>query len=52
VVKKLGPNDSLETMVARVIEYCDRRLLWKELLAEVERENPEQYRLYEDKQHG
>ncbi|MBN1657495.1 MAG: hypothetical protein JXA93_03790 [Anaerolineae bacterium] len=52
LVRKFGPNDNLETMVARLIEYCDRRLLWEELLAEVGKENPEQYRRYEDERHG
>lgn len=34
-----GPDD----MIAEIIDFTDRRLLWDELLAEVARTKPQQY---------
>ena len=43
VVSRFGPKDSLDDMIAEVIDYCSTRLLWDELLAEVRSANPRQY---------
>jgi 3',5'-cyclic AMP phosphodiesterase CpdA len=44
VLSQLGANASLEETIDAVITYCEKRLLLSELLAEVERFNPRQYR--------
>jgi flagellar basal body-associated protein FliL len=49
VVAEFGPGQGLDDMVDRVIDYCETHVLWREFLAEVERENPRQYRRYERK---
>lgn len=48
VVHRFGPGHGLDDMVDEVVEYCWKQLLWKELLAEVQRENPRQYARYEE----
>ena len=44
VVNNFGPGQGLEDMVDRVIVLVQTRLLWQELLAEVVKENPAQYK--------
>lgn len=43
IVASFGPGHGLDDMVDRVVDYCQARLLWAELLAAVEQENPKQY---------
>jgi hypothetical protein len=43
VVAHFGPGQGLDSMVDEVIIYCETHLLWAELLADVERDNPRQY---------
>ncbi len=52
ITAEFGPGYGLDDMVDRVIDYCETHLLWREFLAEVERENPRQYRRYEQKLRG
>ncbi len=47
VVADFGPGSGLNDMVDRVIDYCETRLLFDELLAEVKNENPSQYAVFE-----
>jgi len=49
VLRKFGPHHGLDDMVAEVIDYCQTRLLWDELLREVQRANPRQYARFEDR---
>lgn len=46
LVAYFGPGQGLVDMVDRVVDYCQTRLLWDELLAAVERTNPAQYRRF------
>ena len=43
VVDCFGPEQGQDDMVDEVIEYCRVKLLWPELLAEIQEENPRQY---------
>jgi MoxR-like ATPase/tetratricopeptide (TPR) repeat protein len=43
IVTNLGPGDGLADMVDEVIDYCQKRVLFDELLAAVEEHNPRQY---------
>jgi hypothetical protein len=43
IVNSFGPGHGLDDMVDEVITYCEKRLLFPELLAEVSQENPGQY---------
>jgi len=43
IVNEFGPGHGLSDMVDRVIDYCNTRRLFDELLNEVEKENPKQY---------
>ncbi len=43
IITEFGPLYGLDNMVDEVIEYCETRLLWQEFLAEVEKDNPNQY---------
>ena len=43
IVAEFGPGQGLGGMVDCVIDYCEARLLFDELLAEVKNENPRQY---------
>jgi flagellar basal body-associated protein FliL len=52
ITAEFGPGHGLDDMVDRVIDYCETHLLWREFLAEVERENPRQYRRYERRLRG
>jgi hypothetical protein len=52
ITAEFGPGHGLDDMVDCVIDYCETHLLWQEFLAEVERENPRQYRRYERKLRG
>jgi len=49
VVTRFGPGQGLDDMVEEVITYCETRLLWDELLAEVQRANPRQYERFAPK---
>jgi serine/threonine-protein kinase len=48
VVNDFGPNDSLNTMVDRVVEYCEKQVLLYTLLVEVRRANRSQYERFEE----
>jgi ketosteroid isomerase-like protein len=48
VVDRFGPNLGLDDMVDHVIEYCETRLLFDELLIEVKGVNPHQYARFEE----
>jgi hypothetical protein len=43
VVPRFGPGQGLDDMVAEVIDHCQTQLLFDELLAQVQAENPRQY---------
>lgn len=43
ILYNVGRDCSLDEMVDAVVDYCRRHLLFYELLAEVERANPQQY---------
>lgn len=43
VLPCFGPGMGLDDMVAEVIDYCQTRLLWDELLVAVKEVNPRQY---------
>jgi hypothetical protein len=47
LLTRFGPNDGLEDMVARVIDYCREKHLWKALLDEVKADNPGQWARFE-----
>jgi hypothetical protein len=47
VLPRFGPGQGLDDMVDEVIDYCDRQLLWDELLEGVKQENPRQFARYE-----
>jgi hypothetical protein len=47
VLTTFGTGDGLAGMVDKVITFCGTELLWDELLAEVEKENPRQYARFE-----
>jgi hypothetical protein len=47
VTFNIGPGHGLSDMVDTVIDYCETRLLWPELLAEVKEVNPRQYARFE-----
>jgi Tol biopolymer transport system component len=47
VVAKFGPGHGLDDMVDEVIDYCQTRLLWDELLAAIKEANPRQYTRFE-----
>jgi hypothetical protein len=44
ILSQLGANASLEETIDAVITYCEKRLLFPELLSEIEECNPRQYR--------
>jgi hypothetical protein len=43
----LGPNHGLDDMVDEVIDYCEKQLLFDELLVEIKEVNSKQYALFE-----
>lgn len=43
ILDLFSPNDGLDNMVEKVLDYCERHLLWDEFLAAVEQNNPRQY---------
>ena len=47
IVDRFGEGHGLDEMVDEVIDYCETRLLWAELLAAVKEENPRQYARFE-----
>lgn len=49
VVSVFGPGYSLSDMIDTLITYCKTRLLFSELLAEIEEYNPRQYDRYSDR---
>jgi hypothetical protein len=48
----VGAGLVLDDMVTAVISYCEKKLLWDELLAEVAREAPRQYARFEPQLRG
>jgi formylglycine-generating enzyme required for sulfatase activity/CHAT domain-containing protein len=46
LVDRFSPNHSLVDMVDEVIDYCETKLLFDEILAQVRDENPHQYRRF------
>jgi 3',5'-cyclic AMP phosphodiesterase CpdA len=46
LLRNFGPGASLEERIDAVLTYCDTRLLFPELLAEIRDYNPRQYRRY------
>jgi hypothetical protein len=46
VLGRFGPSFSQEDMIDVLLEYCQKRLLFVELLAEIRRFNPRQYDRY------
>jgi len=47
VLSRFGPNFSQEDMIDVLLEYCQKQLLFVELLSEIRRFNPRQYDRYE-----
>jgi hypothetical protein len=47
VVDRFGEGHGLDDMADEVIDYCETRILWAELLAAVKEENPRQYAHFE-----
>lgn len=47
VVAEFGLGHGLTEMVDRVIDYCNTRLLFDDLLSEIEKENPKQYERFQ-----
>ena len=47
IIDRFGPSLGLDDMIDEVIVYCERMLLWDELLAEVRSINPRQYARFE-----
>jgi hypothetical protein len=43
IVDQFGPGQGEDDMVDEVLDYCETQLLWDELLAAVEEDNPRQY---------
>jgi hypothetical protein len=43
---RFGPNPSLEDVIDSLVEYCEKRLLFPELLSEIRMANPRQYERY------
>jgi hypothetical protein len=43
IVDRFGPEYGLDDMVDEVITYCEKHLLFDELLAEIKEYNPKQY---------
>jgi hypothetical protein len=52
IVSDFGPGQSLNTMIDRVVDYCETQALWAEFLAEVKRKNPNQYARFESDLYG
>ena len=48
LLKEFSPDHGLADMVDRVISFCERKMLWDELLAGVREENPRQYARFAD----
>ena len=51
ITNELGPNFGLEQTIDVVIDYCQKRMLMPNLLAEVRAYNPRQYERYEEDQY-
>jgi len=49
VLHDLGEKFSLAEVVDAVIDFCQTRLLWDDLLAEIKEENPKQYDQFESR---
>ncbi|HSR35515.1 MAG TPA: hypothetical protein VLY63_33515, partial [Anaerolineae bacterium] len=49
VVDRFGPKQGFDDMVHELITYCDRKLLFPELLAEIEKTSPAQYSEYKER---
>lgn len=49
VLTRFGPGFSLDNMIDVVLEYCEKRLAFGELLAAVRQANPQRYKEYEDR---
>lgn len=46
VLNRFGLNASLEDMAAALIDYCETRLLFPELVSEIGKDNPRQHELH------
>lgn len=46
ILHNFGPGFSLDDMIDVVIAYCEKRLLFSELLQEIRTSNPSQYERY------
>ena len=47
VLKDFSPQHGLNEMADRLIEYCDKKSSWEELLSAVQEESPRQYARFE-----
>jgi hypothetical protein len=47
VLSHFGPNFALEEMIDVLVEYCRTRILFSELVSEIEKVNPNQYLRYQ-----
>lgn len=52
ILASLVPDCSLEDMIDTIVEYCEKRLLFFELLAEIRERNPRQYERYRHQIYG
>ena len=47
VLRDFGPNSGLDDRIDDVLEYCEKRNLFALLLSEIEKDNPEQFRIHQ-----
>jgi CheY-like chemotaxis protein len=51
VIRDFGPNSGLDDRIDAVLEYCEKRNLVAKLLSEIEKDNPEQFRIHQANLH-
>lgn len=47
IIEQFGSGSSLQDMVDRTIDYCETRVLFDQLLAEIQEQNPRRYVLFQ-----
>jgi hypothetical protein len=52
IVNLFGPGFAFEDMIDACLEYCQRRVLFPELLSAIETSNPRQYQRFADRLYG
>jgi hypothetical protein len=46
VLRRIGPNEGLDGVIDKLLEYCRTNLLWEELLGEVAEDKPAWYKVF------